>query len=266
MQDLPYASLLNPRNCYQNYNVAVNATARRPIYTYMGVLKPRLANANYCSAGQLSPLLNDPYYRTIGVGTRIFLGGGVGQVYAPGTQHSPDVPRTAGGVPRGGSGTLAVTGDLKQMKAQFLRAASIRGYGVSLAVGIGVPIPILDEEMARFTGVSDRDLVAPVVDYSRNYPYNEGQPLAEVSYAQLRSGTIEVQGQKIRTASLSSYAQARAIAGVLKGWIEEGTFLLSRPVDLLPGPVAEPLPLEPPVSASATTHDQEQPAAGAAGK
>jgi uncharacterized protein (DUF39 family) len=239
LADLPYAYLLNPRNCYQNYNVAVNATSKRAIYTYMGVLKPHLANANFCSAGQLSPLLNDPCYRTIGVGTRIFLGGGVGHVYAPGTQHNPDVPRTEGGVPRGGSGTLAVTGDLKQMDARFLRAASIRGYGVSLAVGIGIPIPILDEEMARYTAVRDRDIKAQVIDYSRNYPYNEGESLAEVSYAQLRSGSIELQGKKVRTASLSSYAKAREIARELQSWIRDGRFQLTQPVDLLPG---APLP------------------------
>jgi uncharacterized protein (DUF39 family) len=51
-------------------------------------------NANYCSAGQLSPLLNDPHYRTIGIGTRIFLGGGVGYVVYYGTQHDPEVKRT----------------------------------------------------------------------------------------------------------------------------------------------------------------------------
>ena len=75
LRTLPQATLCNPRNGYQNYNCAVNLT-KKTIYTYMGTLKPMAANANYCSAGQLSPLLNDPYYRTIGLGTRIFLGGG----------------------------------------------------------------------------------------------------------------------------------------------------------------------------------------------
>ncbi len=71
LDDIPYAVLLNPRNCYQNYNCAVN-TGDKTIYTYLGVLKPDTGNGNYCSAGQLSPLLNDPYYRTIGVGTKIY--------------------------------------------------------------------------------------------------------------------------------------------------------------------------------------------------
>jgi len=229
------AVLLDPRNCYQNYNVAVNASRRRPIYTYLGVLRPRMANANYCSAGQLSPLMNDPHYRTIGIGTRIFLGGGVGYVIFPGTQHDPSGPRTEGGVPRGGAGTIAVAGDLKGMRAEYLRGVSITGYGVSLSVGIGIPIPILDEDMAAFTAVRDRDIVAPVVDYGECYPTNTGRPLGYVSYADLRSGTIEVGGRRIRTASLSSYAAARAIAEELRSWIGEGRFLLGRPVELLPG-------------------------------
>ncbi len=233
--DINDAVLINPRNAYQNYNVAVNAGEERPIYTYLGVLRPRLANANYCSAGQLSPLLNDPHYRTIGIGTRIFLGGGIGYVSFYGTQHCPTGARSANGTTRGGAGTLTVMGDMKGMSAEYLRGVAITGYGVSLAVGIGVPIPILDEEMAQFTAVRDSEIVAPVIDYSHNYSHNEGDPLGFVSYGDLRSGTIEVKGKKIRTAGLSSYVKARKIAGELKRWIEAGEFVLGRPVDPLPG-------------------------------
>ena len=150
IKDVNEAVLFNPRNAYQNYNVAVNVSDKT-IYTYMGILKPRMGNANYCSAGQLSPLLNDPYYKTIGIGTRIFLGGGTGYVAWNGTQHNPSAPRTENGVPKRGAGTLAVIGDLKQMSPRWLVGISMLGYGVTLAVGIGVPIPILDEEILRYT-------------------------------------------------------------------------------------------------------------------
>ncbi len=99
IKDLNEAVLFNIRNAYQNYNVAVNLSDKT-IYTYMGVLKPKMGNVNYCSAGQLSPLFNDPYYKTIGIGTRIFLGGGTGYVAWQGTQHNPTVPRTEKGVPK----------------------------------------------------------------------------------------------------------------------------------------------------------------------
>lgn len=235
IKDLNQAYLCNPRNAYQNYGVAVNASAARDIYTYMGVVKKDFGSANYCSAGQLSPLLNDPYYRTIGIGTRIFLAGAPGHVYWEGTQHNPTAPRGDNGVPKGGAGTLAVVGDMKQMDAAFFRGASFLGYGCTAAVGIGIPIPILDEDMARYTAVRDDEIVAPVVDYSHNYGHNEGQPFSFVSYAELKSGSIEVNGKQVPTTPLSSYRRAQEIAGLLKEWVQAGEFLLQEPIRLLPG-------------------------------
>jgi uncharacterized protein (DUF39 family) len=234
IKDLNEAVLFNIRNAYQNYNVAVNLSDKT-IYTYMGVLKPNLGNANYCSAGQLSPLLNDPYYKTIGIGTKIFLGGGIGFVAWQGTQHNPNVLRSEKGVPRRGAGTLAVIGDLKQMKPRWLIGTSMLGYGCTITVGIGIPIPILSEEILRYTTVSDDEIFAPVIDYSEAYPQMKPDILGEVSYAQLKSGEILVQGKQVPTASLSSYSRAVEIATILKEWILSGKFLLTEPVAPLPG-------------------------------
>ena len=228
------AYLYNPRNDYQNYNVAVNATDR-VIHTYMGVLKPHLNSANYCSAGQLSPLLNDPKYRTVGIGTRLFLGGGVGYVAWYGTQHNPDVPRSPEGIPRAGAGTLAVIGDAKQMSAEYIKGASFIGYGATIFVGIGIPIPIIDEEMAYFTSRSDEDFWAQVVDYGNDYPNREPRSLGEVNYAQLKSGAIRLNGKEIPTFPISSYSKAVSIATTLKEWIHSARFLLTNPVESLPG-------------------------------
>jgi uncharacterized protein (DUF39 family) len=234
IKDINEAILFNARNAYQNYNVAVNLSDRVR-YTYMGVLKPNLGNANYSSAGQLSPLLNDPYYKTIGVGTRIFLGGATGYVAWHGTQHNPTAWRGDNGVPREGAGTLAVIGDLKQMKPEWLVGTSMLGYGCTLTVGIGVPIPILSEEILRYTTVSDADILAPIVDYSGAYPQAEPDILGEVSYAELKSGHTKVQGKDVPTGSLSSYVKAAEIASILKNWIGAGQFLLTEPVAPLPG-------------------------------
>lgn len=233
LEDMNEAVLFNPRNGYQNYNVAVNLSDR-PIYTYMGVLQPRLGNANYCSAGQLSPLFCDPLYGTIGIGTRIFLGGGIGYVVWNGTQHNPCVPRTDLGVPKVSAGTIAVIGDLKQMDPRWLRGTSFKGYGATLTVGIGVPIPILDEETVIRAAVRDEHIVAQVVDYSETYPQRESGSLAEVNYAQLKTGEITLKGKRVPTASLSSYAKAREVAGILKDWIQKGDFLLTECVQKLP--------------------------------
>ncbi len=233
LKQMVNAILCNPRNCYQNYNVAVNLS-NRTIYTYMGPLRPRAGNANFCTAGELSPLFNDPYYRTIGIGTRIFLGGGLGYVVFPGTQHNPAKPRAENGVPLGPAGTLMVMGDLKKMDSRYLVGVSLLGYGCSLAVGLGVPIPMLSEEVAHWCAISDEELLAPIVDYGSDYPAGTGRILGQVSYARLKSGTIELDGREIPAVPLSSMVRAREIAHLLKEWIESGSFLLGEPVELLP--------------------------------
>lgn len=234
LKSLNEAVLFNPRNVYQNYNVAVNLSDKI-IYTYMGILKPNLGNANYCSAGQLSPLLNDPHYKTIGIGTRIFLGGGTGFVVWQGTQHNPTTPRKDNGIPQAPAGTLAVMGDLKEMKAEWLMGISMQGYGTTLAVGIGIPIPILNEEICRHTAVKDEEIWTQIVDYSEAYPQGRKENLGEVNYAELNSGKITIGDKEVATGNLSSYPRAVEIANILKGWIKKGDFLLTEPVAPLPG-------------------------------
>ena len=233
IHDLNQATMVNPRNCYQNYNVAIN-DSDRTIHTYMGCLEPNRKNANYCSAGKLSPLLNDPYYETIGVGTKVWLAGAHGHVYAEGTQHAGDCARTPNGVPQEGAGTLALTADMKQMRPEFVRGVSFRGYGVSLGLGVGVPIPILSPEILKRTCVRDRDILAPVIDYSDDYPQKTGKIICHVSYEQLRSGEIDVEGKKVAVGSLSSYHKALEIAHLLADEIRCGDFRLAEPIASLP--------------------------------
>ena len=235
LREINEAVLFNPRNSYQNYNVAVNLSDKM-IYTYMGILKPNLKNANFCSAGQLSPLLNDPLYKTIGIGTKIFLGGGIGYIVWHGTQHNPNVKRGANDVPLSPAGTLAVMGDLKQMSAEWLKGVSFIGYGASLAVGIGIPIPILNEEICSYTAVKDEDIWAQVVDYSEAYPQAIPGNLGQINYKQLKSGKITLMDREIPTGNISSYRKALEIANLLKNMISSGEFLLTEPVACIPGP------------------------------
>ncbi|MEW5953674.1 MAG: homocysteine biosynthesis protein [Bacillota bacterium] len=234
LADINEAILFNPRNAYQNYNCAVNLGSRT-LYTYMGILKPDLGNAHYSTSGQLSPLLKDPKFLTIGIGTRIFLGGGTGYVVWNGTQHFPTMLKGSDGITEcGAGGTLSVLGDLKQMSSRWLVGNSYLGYGTTLSVGIGVPIPMLNEEICRYAAATDEELYAPIVDYSEAYPNRLPVNLGTVSYAQLKSGRIQVNGKDVPTAPLSSYPRAREIASILKEQITKGEFLLGEPVRLLP--------------------------------
>jgi len=165
------------------------------------------------------------------MGTRIFLGGGIGYVAWEGTQFKTNIPYR-NGVPSSAGRTLAVIGDLRGMSTEYVRALNFHGYGLSMAVGIGVPIPILDQDMMANAARADEDIFAPVLDYaiqSRNR-----RPMMEVSYAQLRSGTVELFGKKVKTSSLSSYYKARLIAERLKRMIDDKEFELNAPVVPLP--------------------------------
>ena len=219
--DLNQFFLLNFRNCYQHYNCAVNSRDET-IYTYMGKLLPKMKNATFSGAGELNPLMNDPDYETIGMGTRIFLGGAQGYVIGEGTQHEASSQ----------NGTLMVRGNAKKMNAEFLRGATFTRYGTTLYVGLGIPIPILNEGLVKKTAIRDEEIFTNVVDYG--VPRRDRPKLAKVSYKDLKSGNVTVGDRKIRVSSLSSLKTARKVAATLKTWIDNGEFFLSAPVERLP--------------------------------
>jgi uncharacterized protein (DUF39 family)/NAD-dependent dihydropyrimidine dehydrogenase PreA subunit len=221
LADLNQAIMSNPRNAYQKYNAATNSSARA-LHTYMGKLLPNCGNVNFSGAGELSPLMNDPYYETIGIGTRIFLGGGVGTISGAGTQHDPGAQFA----------TLMVQGDLKGMKPEFLKAATFHGYGATMYIGIGIAIPILNAGMAKKTAIRDRDIETHVIDYA--IPSRQRPVLGCFNYEQLKSGSVQLKGRAVPAAPLVSYSKSREVALELKQWIEAGSFTLSAATTPLP--------------------------------
>jgi uncharacterized protein (DUF39 family) len=219
LDDVNQAEMVNPRNAYQRYKAATNSS-NRILKTYMGTLLPNFGNVTFAGTGEISPLNNDPEYRTIGIGTRIFLCGTEGYVIGEGTQHSPPF------------GTLMVKGNLKEMDVEYLRACVFPEYGVSMFIGIGIPIPILDAEMARFTAVRDRDIETEILDYG--IPRRGRPVIRKVTYEELKSGKVEINGEEVRVSPLSSYSIARKIMDELKRRIEKGEFYLSAPVKRIP--------------------------------
>ena len=219
--DLNQFYLLNFRNCYQRYNCAVNSRDET-IYTYMGKLLPRYRNATYAGAGELNPLMNDPDFETIGIGTRIFLGGTQGYVIGEGTQHEAKTQ----------NGTLMVRGNAKKMSPEFLQGAAFTRYGTSLYVGIGIPIPILNVGLVKKTAIRDEEIFTNIVDYG--VARRDRPKLGKVSYKELKAGSVTVDGKRVKVSSLSSLKTAKKIASTLKAWIENGEFLLTMPVERLP--------------------------------
>jgi CBS domain-containing protein len=212
--------MVNPRNAYQKYNAATNSSDRT-MFTYMGTLLPRYGNVHYSGAGVLSPISNDPNFDYIGVGTRIFLAGAQGYIIGSGTQHNP----------QNGFSTLMVTGDLKQMSNRYLRAATFHKYGPSLYLGIGIPIPILNERIAKNTAIRDKDILTNIVDYG--IQRRDRPTVKVVSYEDLKSGYVEIKGKEVNTSSLSSYYMAEEVANKLKDSILCGEFLLTQTIEPL---------------------------------
>jgi L-aspartate semialdehyde sulfurtransferase len=223
--------LFNPRNLYQNFIVGVNG-GDRPLHTYLGPLQPRLANAVFSNPGAISPLLNDPDLQLIGIGTRIFLGGGIGYVAWEGTQHFPLQKRLPNRTPIGPAATLALIGDAKQMDSRWVRGCYFKNYGPSLMLGVGVPLPVLSEDVIRHCAVQDKDIVAPIVDFA--IPRRVRPTFGLVTYAQLKSGRITIEGKSVRVAPLASVFLSRQVAQQLKQWIETGEFTLTEPVAAIP--------------------------------
>jgi uncharacterized protein (DUF39 family)/CBS domain-containing protein len=219
--DLNQFYLLNFRNCYQHYACATNSRDET-VYTYMGKLLPQYGNATFSGAGELNPLMNDPDYETIGIGTRIFLCGAKGYVIGEGTQHQP----------ASGFGTIMVRGNCKEMSPEFIRGVAYTKYGTTLYVGIGIPIPILNEGLAEKTGVRDDEIFTEVVDYG--VPRRDRPILRRVSYGELKSGRLTIKGREVKVSPLSSLKKAKDIAMTLKKWINDGSFYLTLPVERLP--------------------------------
>jgi uncharacterized protein (DUF39 family) len=223
--------LFNPRNLYQNFIVGVNG-GDRPLFTYLGPLQPRLSNAVYSNPGAISPLINDPDLKLIGIGTQIFLGGGIGYIAWEGTQHFPLQKRLPNRTPVGPAATLALIGDAKQMNPKWVRGCYFKNYGPSVMLGVGVPVPVLSEDVVKGCAIQDKDIVAPVVDFS--IPRRVRPTFGLVSYAQLKTGRITIDGKSVRVAPLASFFLSRQVALELKQWIERGEFTLTEAVAPIP--------------------------------
>ena len=125
----------------------------------------------------------------------------------------------------GGFGTLMVTGDMKGMRQDFLRAAVMNGYGVTIHVGVGVPIPVLDTGIVRSTAVRDEDLHR----YHRlRHPGGNGHRLPGSLRRPEERRSVSC-GEVVRTSSLSSHRRPGRWRWISKGWIEAGRMELALP-------------------------------------
>jgi len=228
INDLNQVYFYNPRNCYQNYNAACN-TSDKELKTYMGSLLPNCQSVNFAGSGEISPLMNDPYLQTIGIGTRIFFCGGEGFISWEGTQYNSDAKRDEKThLPLSPSATLAITADLRQVDPKFIAPLYIRGYGVSLYISIGVAIPVINADMAHALSIRNKDIITQVHDFATR------QTVGTVNYEQLHNNKIILNNKNPISRTMTKIKDAYRITEILKKRIVDGTFELTEPVKQLP--------------------------------
>ena len=94
---------------------------------------------------------------------------------------------------------------------------------------LGIPIPILNEEILKFTAVSDDQIFTQIIDYGYDYPEGISKSYGQISYAELKSGSITIKGKRVPTVPLSSMVKARKIADILKRSIQQAKFFIGQP-------------------------------------
>jgi len=228
INDLNQVYFYNPRNCYQNYTAVCNSS-QKELKTYMGSLLPNLCSVNYAGCGEISPLMNDPYLQTIGIGTRIFFCGGDGYISWEGTQYNFEAERDEKtNLPVKPSATLSITADLRQVSSEWISPVYINGYGVSLYVAIGMAIPVLNLDIARALSIRNKDIITEVFDFAT------GQTIGTLNYEQLHENNVVLASKKPVARTMTRIKQAQKITEVLKEKIDRGLFELTQPVRSLP--------------------------------
>jgi len=93
----------------------------------------------------------------------------------------------------------------------------------------------LNEEIAQYTAISDEEIFTQIIDYGSDYSKGISKSYGQVSYAELKSGSIKLNDQEVPTVPLSSVVRAREIADILKKKISQGRFMIGEPQFTLPG-------------------------------
>ena len=227
LKNITYARLLLNQGVNQNNIVATNS-GDKDINSHMGTLIGKLENSTFNSSSFLNPLVNDPLCKTIGTGTRAWVAGSIGYVIGHGSNHNPLQKRNNYGVPIGPGVTLSLIADVLSMKSKWVRGGNIKSFGPVLYTGVGIPIPVLDEEIADSLSITDDKIATTIVDFS--IPRRTKPTFGQCTYSELRTSTVSINGKPTLAAPLSSMAWAIEICGLMKESILHKEFFLSEPI------------------------------------
>ncbi len=232
LKNLNHGKLFLNQAIIQNNIVATNS-GEKDINSPMGTLIGKLENSTFNSSSYLNPLINDPYANLIGIGTKVWIAGTTGLIVGHGSNHNPLQKRNEHGLPIGPGITLGAVADIESMNPKWVRGGFIRSYGPVLYIGIGIPLPVLNEETAKYISITDDKIHSTIVDFS--IPRRTKPTFGQCTYSELRTSTVIINKKPTLSAPLSSMALAIEICNELKNTILRKNFLLSEkvlPIDL----------------------------------
>ncbi|NNF99887.1 MAG: methanogenesis marker 16 metalloprotein [Desulfobacteraceae bacterium] len=171
IHNMPHAKLHGSRHAFRNYVGFVNPS-KDPVPTIFcsQPLPPDLAGATACGCGEINPIQKDPGLKTIGIGTRVLVNGGIGYVTGAGTRSSTQRP------------CLTVVADMHSMNPEYM-GGFITSAGPEIIQTWAVPIPVLDADLLLTVKTLDEDIPLTMTDIRGR------KPLADVCYADLWQNT-----------------------------------------------------------------------------
>ncbi len=232
LKNINHGKLFLNQSVIQNNIIATNS-GDKDINSPMGTLIGKLENSTYNSSSYLNPLVNDPYAELIGIGTKIWIAGSSGLIVGHGSSHNPCQKRNEYGIPVGPGITLSAVADIQSMNPKWIRGGFIKSFGPVLYIGIGIPIPVLNEKVAKYISITDDNIHSTIVDFS--IPRRTKPTFGQCTYSELRTSTVMINKKPTLSAPLSSMALALEVCNELKKLILQKDFLLSEkiiPLDL----------------------------------
>ena len=187
---------------------AINSSDR-DISSYLGTLLQNYGNINYSGGGENSPLLNPLFISKVKVGTKVFIGGAIGNIAANN---------------QGGKKELIIQGNLKQMKEKYVRSGGYGKSGCFLYMGIGFVIPVLDIDSLKNFSITNDQIDFPVMDLGKDA--EGGKLFRHYSFKELEVGTVSIDGTPVKTNSLYSLSKSISLSEELKEQVIKGEFPL----------------------------------------
>ena len=222
--------LLLHRGISENGVVATSSAEGLTASPYGPLLGP-FTNGLYSCSGAGSIGLTMPGLSLLGPGSPVLVGGAIGWVVGSGNGHNPKVKRQSSGHALSPGCAAALSVDLHDLQAQWVRPCFFEGHGSGLLVAIAAPVPLINESVARQAATGNNDLEAPVLDLA--IPRRLKPSHGTARYSDLLAGKLQVKGRPMDCAPSHSPRLAAAIGQELITRLASGHFPLSLPLQPL---------------------------------